>query len=186
VKQDEIVIDYGQRFGLPYVIVRPGYVYGPGNEAIPGRIGIGTFGLFLHLGGSNRIPLTYVDNCAEAIALAGLKPGIEGEVFNVVDDDLPTSRQFLRLYKKQVKSFHSLYVPGAVSWALCGMWEKYSAWSEGQLPPVFNRPRWHSYWKKSKYSNAKLKTRVGWKPRVPMAEGLQRYFASCRTVGRNA
>src|SRR4029077_413667 len=31
VKQDEIVTDYGKRFGIPYVIVRPGYVYGPGN-----------------------------------------------------------------------------------------------------------------------------------------------------------
>src|SRR5437867_9464367 len=30
VKQDEIVAEYGKRFGIPYVIVRPGYVYGPG------------------------------------------------------------------------------------------------------------------------------------------------------------
>src|SRR5262245_10642259 len=84
IKQDEIVTDYGRRFGIPYVIVRPGCVYGPGNPGITGRVGIGTFGLFLHLGGSNRIPFTYVDNCADAIALAGLKRGVDGEVFNVV------------------------------------------------------------------------------------------------------
>jgi len=96
VKQEQIVTEYGERFGLPYVLVRPGYVYGPGNEAIPGRVGIGTFGVFLHLGGSNTLPLTYVDNCADAIALAGLTPGIDGEVVNVVDDDLPTSRRVLR------------------------------------------------------------------------------------------
>ena len=58
------------------------------------------FGIFLHLGGSNPIPFTYVDNCADAIVLAGLTPGVDGEVFNVVDDNLPTSRQFLRLYKQ--------------------------------------------------------------------------------------
>src|SRR5262249_54849308 len=85
VKQDELVVDYARKYNLPYVIVRPGYVYGPGNEAITNRVGIGTFGLFLHLGGRNPIPFTYVDNCADAIALAGLRPGIEGEVFNVVD-----------------------------------------------------------------------------------------------------
>jgi len=73
VKQDEIVTEYGKRFGIPYVIVRPGYVYGPGNAGLTGRVGIGTFGVFLHLGGSNTIPFTYVDNCAEAILLAGLK-----------------------------------------------------------------------------------------------------------------
>ncbi len=29
VKREELVIDYGKRLGLPYVIVRPGSVYGP-------------------------------------------------------------------------------------------------------------------------------------------------------------
>src|SRR3989449_3530095 len=147
VKQDEILTEYGKRFGIPYVIVRPGYVYGPGNGDITGRVGIGTFGVFLHLGGSNTIPFTYVDNCAEAIALSGLQKGGDGEVFNVVDDDLPTSRQFLRLYKQNVRRFKSIYVPHAVSYALCSLWEKYSSWSEGQLQPVFNRRRLHAHWK---------------------------------------
>lgn len=35
VKQDEIVIYYGDKYGLPYVIVRPGTVYGPGKAFIP-------------------------------------------------------------------------------------------------------------------------------------------------------
>jgi nucleoside-diphosphate-sugar epimerase len=185
-KQDEIVTEYGKRFGIPYVIVRPGYVYGPGNEGITGRVGIGTFGVFLHLGGSNTIPFTYVDNCVEAIVLAGLKKGVDGEVFNVVDDDLPSSRRFLHLYKQNVRRFTSLYVPRIVSYALCYLWEKYSTWSEGQLPPVFNRRTWHAYWKKTRYSNEKLKARLGWTPKVPTTEGFRRYFQSCRETGRHA
>ncbi len=180
VKQDEIVTEYGKMFGLPYVIVRPGYVYGPGKQAITGRVGIDPFGLFLHLGGSNTIPFTYVDNCAEAIALAGLKPGVEGEVFNVVDDDLPSSRSFLRLYKQNVRRFKSIYVPHFLSYALCYLWEQYSTWSEGQLPRVYNRRLWHASWKKTRYSNEKLKMRLEWAPKVPMAEGLRRYFEGCR------
>jgi len=186
VKQDEILTEYGKRFGIPYVIVRPGYVYGPGNGDITGRVGIGTFGVFLHLGGSNTIPFTYVDNCAEAIALSGLQKGVDGEVFNVVDDDLPTSRQFLRLYKQNVRRFKSIYVPHVVSHALCCLWEWYSNWSEGQLPPVFNRRRWHAHWKQTRYTNEKLKARLGWTPTVPMGEGLRRYFQSCRERGQDA
>ena len=186
VKQDEIVTEYGKRFRIPYVIVRPGHVYGPGNEGITGRVGIGTFGIFLHLGGSNTIPFTYVDNCVEAIVLAGLKKGVDGEVFNVMDDDLPSSRAFLRLYKQNVRRFNSIYVPHFVSYALCWLWEKYANWSEGQLPPVFNRRRWHAYWKKTRYSNERLKARLGWTPKVPMTEGLRRYFQSCRERGRYA
>jgi nucleoside-diphosphate-sugar epimerase len=180
VKQDEIVADYGRKHGIPYVIVRPGYVYGPGNEAISSRVGIGTFGLFLHLGGSNTIPLTYVDNCADAIVLAGLQPGIDGEVFNVVDDDLPSSRRFLKAYKKKVKHFRSIYLPHALSYLICLLWEKYSIWSEGQLPPVYNRRAWHAEWKKTRYTNAKIKSRLQWLPKISSTEALARYFEACK------
>jgi nucleoside-diphosphate-sugar epimerase len=179
VKQEEIICEYGDNRGIPYVIVRPGVVYGPGNEAIHARVGINPLGLFLHLGGGNQIPLTYVDNCADAIVLAGLRSGINGEVFNIVDDDLPSSRQFLRLYKKNVGSFKSIYVPHAVSFALCYFWEKYHFWSKGQHPLAYSRRGWHTYWKRTRYSNKKLRS-LGWAPRVPTSEALEQHFRSCR------
>ena len=49
--------EYGRKFGVPYVIVRPGSVYGPGKESITGRVGIDSFGIFLHMGGSTTYPL---------------------------------------------------------------------------------------------------------------------------------
>jgi nucleoside-diphosphate-sugar epimerase len=186
VKQEQIVTDYGARFGVPHVIVRPGSVYGPGRAGIPGRVGINTFGVFLHLGGRNTIPLTYVDNCAEAIVLAGLTRGVDGETFNVVDDDLPSSSRFLHLYKRNVRRFTSIYVPHVCSYALCWLWERYSSWSDGQLPPVFNRGRWHTQWKATRYSNGKLKSRLGWMPRIPTTEGLRRYFHSCAEASKHA
>lgn len=186
LKQEEMVRTYGEEHGIPYVIVRPGSVYGPGKREITGRVGLGTFGLFLHLGGSNRIPFTYVDNCAGAIALAGLVPGVDGEVFNVTDDQLPSSWQFLRQYKRSVSSFRSIYVPHAVSYALCFLWEKYSAWSEGQLPPAYTRRQWYSQWRKTKYSNEKLKHKLGWTPDVSTAEGLRRTFAGSNIEGQRA
>src|SRR5439155_14002878 len=74
VKQDELIMDYGRKHAVPYVIVRPGVVYGPDSTGISRRVGSRAFGVFLHLGGSNVIPLTYVDNCADAIVLAGIRP----------------------------------------------------------------------------------------------------------------
>jgi nucleoside-diphosphate-sugar epimerase len=186
VKQDEIVAEYGKTHRIPYVIIRPGVVYGPGNRAIHGRVGIGTFGLFLHLGGPNKIPLTYVDNCAEAICLAGLKPGVDGEAFNIVDDELPSSRRFLREYKRKVRAFRSIYVPHALSYAFCWLWEKYSHWSQGQLPPSFNRAAWHAYWKKTRYSNAKVKRLLDWTPRIKAEDGLRLFFLSCKEKTNHA
>lgn len=186
VKQDMLVEEYGTKYGIPYVIVRPGSVYGPGKRGMTGRVGTDTFGLFLHFGGSNQIPLTYVDNCADAIVLAGIKPGVENEAFNVVDDDLPTSRRFLDLYKQHVKNFRSIYVPHAVSYLFCRAWEWYSRWSEGQLPPAFNRRRWQVEIKRTRYSNEKLKNKLGWTPQISMEEGLNKFFQWCRETKGHA
>jgi nucleoside-diphosphate-sugar epimerase len=186
VRQDQLILEYQERKRIPCVIVRPGVVYGPGKSGITGRVGIGTFGIFLHLGGFNILPLSYVENCAEAIVLAGLKPGVDGEIFNVVDDGLPSSRELLRMYKLNVKSFKSIYVPRVVSYLLFSVWEKYSSWSQEQLPPVFNRRAWHAYWKGSNYSNEKLRQLLGWSQRIPTSEGLNRYFESCRKADGHA
>jgi len=182
VKQDELVIAVCRKENIPFVIVRPGVVYGPGNMKLPGRIGIGSFGLYLHLGGANKIPFTYIDNCAQAIILAGLKKGVEGEIFNVVDDDLPSSRHFLKLYKEQVDDFRSLYLPHAVSYLLCYLWEKYSQWSDGQLPPVYNRRAWSSAWKGNTYSNEKIKQRLGWKMTINFEQAVRRDFAMLKRM----
>ena len=182
LKQDQLVMEYAEKHGIRYVILRPGAVYGPGTRNLTARVGIDTFGVFFHLGGSNPIPLTYVDNCAEAVVLAGIKPGVDGEVFNVVDDDLPTSRKFLKMYKKHGKQFTSIYFPYWCFYGLCWIWEKYSAWSEGQLPPTFNRRRCATYWKGNRYSNNKLKERLGWKPTVSFSDASKRYFEYVREM----
>ncbi|MCI0540291.1 MAG: NAD(P)-dependent oxidoreductase [Verrucomicrobiales bacterium] len=176
LKQERLVREYGDKYALPYVILRPGAVFGPGNKAVSGRVGIETFGFFLHLGGSNELPLTYVDNCAEAIVLAGLKQGVDGEVLNVVDDDLLTSRQFFRAYKKAVRPRFSLGLPYAITFVFCAAWEWYSKWSKCQLPPAFNRRRCSAEWKGNRYTNRKLKAKLGWTPRVPMNRAMELFL----------
>jgi len=180
LKQEEVVREYGNKHNLPYVILRPGYVFGPGKRELNGRVAINTFGFLIQVGGSHPLPVTFLDNCAEAIVLAGLKPGIDGEVFNVVDDELLTGRQFLRLYKAKLERF-SVRIPYLAAYGLCLLWEKYAEWSKGQLPAVFNRRRCAAEWKGNRYSNQKLKDRLGWKPRVPMAQAMEKFLSQFET-----
>ena len=184
LKQEEIVREYMKRYGLPAVTLRPGYVFGPGKQELSGRVGIKAFGPFIQVSGSNRLPLTFVKNCAEAIVLAGLRPGIDGEVFNVVDDELPTARQFLQACK-EAKRFRSVRIPYWLAYGACFAWEKYSKWSNGQLPPVFNHRRCAAEWKSQRYSNQKLKERVGWRPSVPMNQAMEVFLAQFKSNGRD-
>src|SRR6266850_1825832 len=176
LKQEDVVREYAKSDGLPFVILRPGTVFGPGKRELSGRVGIDTFGFFIQVNGSNLLPLTFVDNCAEAIVLSGLKPGVEGEVFNVVDDDLLTSRQFLKAYKERVKPSFTVRIPYFLAYGLSLLWEGYSRYSKGQLPPVFNQRRCAAEWKENRFPNAKLRQRLGWKPKVDMKAAMASFL----------
>ena len=176
LKQEELVKEYGSKYKLPYVILRPGYVFGPGKRELSGRVGINTFGVFIQVNGSNLLPLSFVDNCAEAIVLAGLKPGVDGEVFNVLDDELLSGREFLKAYNKKANG-SSVRIPYAIAYVLCLLWERYSRWSKNQLPPVFNRRRCAAEWKGNRYSNRKLREGLGWQPRVPLTQAMEAFLA---------
>jgi hypothetical protein len=98
---------------------------------------------------------------------------------------LPSSREYLRMYKRNVRPFYSIYIPPVLSYLLCYLWEKYSIWSEGQLPPVYGRSSWHAYWKKTRYSNEKVKRKLGWQARIGTPEALDGFFESCRSRSRH-
>ena len=183
LKQEELVKEYGEVHNLPYVILRPGYVFGPGKRELNGRVGSSAFGFFMQVNGSQALPLVFVDNCAEAVVLAGLKAGIDGEIFNVVDDELPTGQQFLKAYKRRAKSFVSIRVPYIVGYAMSLLWEKYAEWSKNQLPPAFNRRRCAAEWKGNRYSNQKLKERLGWRPKVPMEQAIPLFLGQFESNG---
>jgi nucleoside-diphosphate-sugar epimerase len=184
LKQEELVKEYGEVHNLPYVILRPGYVFGPGKRELNGRVGTSAFGLLIQVNGSQPLPLTFVDNCAEAVVLAGLKPGIDGEIFNVVDDELLTGRQFLKAYRNKTKSL-AIRIPYVLGYTMSLFWEKYSEWSKHQVPSVFNRRRCSAEWKGNRYSNQKLKDRLGWKPRIPVDRAMQEFLGQFTSNGND-
>src|SRR5579872_5306846 len=107
LRQERLFWEYQQRNGFELVVLRPGVIYGPAGGHFSSRVGIPVGGWQLYLGGKNLLPLTYVDNCAEAIVVAGTNEQAAGQIYNVHDDDLPTCRQYLRAYKKSVKNIRS-------------------------------------------------------------------------------
>jgi nucleoside-diphosphate-sugar epimerase len=181
LRQEKLFREYHQRHGLPLVVLRPGVIYGPGGSPISSRVGLSVPGLFLHLGGRNLLPLTYVDNCAEAIVVAGERGVAHAQAYNVVDDDLPTCVDYLRQYQREVRTLRAVSLPYPASQALSWLCERYHEHSQGQLPAFFTRYRTATTWGGNRFSNAKLKS-LGWQPIVPTDEGLRRTFADLRSL----
>lgn len=181
LRQEQLVWEYHREQGIPTAFVRPGVIYGPGGgSAISTRVGLNLFGLFLHLGRKNILPLTYVENCAEAIAVIGEREDTSGQVYNVVDDDLLDAREYLARYRKNVQKLRYVTVPYPITWLMSYAVEKYHDHSKGQLPAVFTRYKTSSSWKGNRFDNSKLKA-LGWKPLVTTEEGLTRHFEYRRT-----
>ena len=176
LKQEEAVREIGRRRDLPYVIMRPGAVFGPRKRDLTGRVGLKAGRIFFHVGGNNQLPLTYVVNCAEAIVLAGVCRSVDGETFNIVDDELPSSGEYLAAYRQAADRFICVPMPYRIAYlifALCEMVARVVP----HFPKRFNRRRAAAEWKGNLFSNRKLKERLGWQPRVPMRRALEGYFS---------
>jgi nucleoside-diphosphate-sugar epimerase len=177
--QEELAREWAKRTGRELVVLRPGVVYGPGGGGMSNRVGINAFGWFLTLGGSNVLPLSFVDNCADAVVLATVSPEAAGNTYNVHDDDLPSCRQYLGRYKREVGGVRSVWVPYWALMLVSHAVERYHHWSKGQLPAAFTPYVTRTLYKGRRYSNSQLKS-LGWKPAVSTADGMGRAFEYLR------
>lgn len=85
--------------GLPLQILRIGALYGPGR-VWNAHIGVGLGPLLIQVGKDGEIPLSHVRHAAQALVLAAEQAG-QGYsgVVNVVDDDLPDRKRFVKALK---------------------------------------------------------------------------------------
>lgn len=148
-------------------------IIGPGRGALSARVGLKVGPLQLRFG-NRQMPYTFVENCADAIKQAGLVAGIEGQAFNVLDDDLPTAKQVLAAYRQHRRKVRSVWLPQWSVRPLSRLYEGYHHWSKGQLPNVLTGYRTDAFWKPLQFPNDKAKASLQWKPAVPMAEALRR------------
>jgi nucleoside-diphosphate-sugar epimerase len=172
--QEEVARSICDERGLPLVVIRPGVIYGDERGVLSHRIGLPLGPLLLRMGGSQQIPFTYVDNCAAAVAKAGLAEGVDGQTINVVDDELPTGREVLRRYRRSGHSLRTIPVPRWAIGCVARFNEWYSRKTDEQIPAVLTRHRAGAMWRPLKYSNDRARRLLNWTPAVSLDEAFQR------------
>jgi len=97
IEADRIVWSLIKERDLPAVILRPGYIWGPGDKTIIPFIvnSLKANRLFLADDGSNLLSLTYIDNVVEAVMLVLNKDDATGKIFNITDGTRVTSEKFV-------------------------------------------------------------------------------------------
>lgn len=179
--QEDLVREASDEHGFPLVVLRPGVIYGPGSW-FPAQLGLEAgSGTWVRIGTVAPVPITYVENCADAIILAAVKPQANGETFNIVDNNLPTQWSLMRrLASHQETPPRIIPVPwwfvrvlGRSAW----LFNRLVCGGRAKLPGLLTPAQLHARFKPFFYSNRKLRDRLGWVPRYDLDQALKKIFS---------
>jgi nucleoside-diphosphate-sugar epimerase len=178
--QERLICDHAERHQWKWTILRPGVIYGKDN-LWTARLGIEVSPrLWIRIGAWARLPLAYVENCAEAVVLAAEREEAVGQVLNVVDDVQPTQRRYVaELRRRMSPPPRVIPLPYTVARSIARL-----AWLTNRLlfrgrakvPSIFVPASLHARCKPLRYSNQRLREVLGWKPRYEFREALDRVF----------
>jgi 2-alkyl-3-oxoalkanoate reductase len=176
--QEQLVRRYATEGNWPLVVLRPGVIYGP-DKVYGARLGSKVKDrLWLRLGAWARVPMTYVENCAQAVVLATETDAAHGETLNILDDDPPTQRSLAKAIRRRT-SPRPFLLP--ICWTLLRItartvWivNRYFLGGKAKVPGIFIPARLHARFKPLRYSNAKARRILGWQPRYTLDQGLDR------------
>ncbi len=170
--------------GIEAVVIRPGMIYGPGSRFWTGRL----FALMRRrpapLPGDGRTycPAIYVDDVVDLLLLAAEHPGAAGGVFNAVSDEPVTWREFLGAYAAMAGHRWLLPVPVPVLLAGARLLEPLLR-LRGEPQPVSQMVA-GLVARRRGYSMNRAAERLGWRPRVRLAEGMACAEAWLRETGQ--
>jgi len=162
---------------VPIVCLRPGTIYGPGGEIFTPMMGF-AFGqkLFAIIGaGKFVLPLVYIDNLVEAILAAINNEAGAGEIYNVVDTDKLTKKDYVELLLKRLyPNAYYIYIPYGVLYSIVFIQE--IMFKILKRNPFLTRYRLKSSQKNIIYDASRVKNELHWNPLILGKEGLSRVF----------
>ena len=175
ILQERLVTETCAKAGTECIVLRPGAIYGPGKDWDFGKaISFGSYDFIVSPNAIFR--LTYVDNCADAIVKAIEAEAKSGAVFNVVDDELPTFKQYYDDCRSAgAPTGHPLPIPW---WLLSGLGRSVRLLNHvafrdrAKLPEILEFRRQQARWKPLRYNNKLARSGLGWSPKIGLQEGI--------------
>ena len=189
IDAERAALHFGCDGTMQVIVLRPGILYGPRGKWQMPRIGyaLGKNWYVVIGNGRNLLPVCYVSNCARAALLAAESTEARGGVFNILDDQLFTQREYLDHLKKvriHLKTIRFPYILARALGGLTGVGMRLL----GRSNP-FHPAHLVGCHVRLTYSNEKARGVLGWHPQTPketaLAETMQ-YHARQEQVSRRA
>jgi nucleoside-diphosphate-sugar epimerase len=179
VEQERLLWEQAEA-GLPLTVIRPSWLYGERDRTTTARLlrRLRRGGLPLIGRGDN--PLSAIDaaEVAAAAILAANDPGSVGEAYNITDQGPITQREYFGLWAEAAgappirkRRGYRLVFAGAL------LFEAYGRLTRSQRPPLITRYAAWLMGRDVRYSTAKARQRLGWRPRRSYRESIARTVA---------
>lgn len=187
--QERIVRRHAERHGVDLTVLRPGFIWGAGAEETSG-IGQPVGPLRLVFGGARPLPLTYVENAAEAFARTLDEPATHGETYNVLDTPSVSAwRHQGRCLRELKQRGWRLYVPHAAGLlgARIATWCSKALYrGKGKLPGILMPVRFRARFRPLRFDPSKLRAAIGPHERFTYDEAWRRITGGEAAVDEGA
>ncbi|MEP7311036.1 MAG: NAD-dependent epimerase/dehydratase family protein [Pseudomonadota bacterium] len=176
LEAEHAVVEAMSALGLPAIILRPGQIFGPGAERVPPN-GVFQFAGWNLVGnGEQSLPLVYVDDMVDALLLAGTRPGVIGQTFNIVDPAEVSQREYLQAVASQPGTgIAQRCLPFALMLVAATISEFAGFAFRCEVP--LTRYRVRSMRPLANFDVAAASSILGWQPRVGVRAGMTRTFS---------
>jgi nucleoside-diphosphate-sugar epimerase len=184
VESERLALEYHRAHGVPVVILRPGFVYGPRDRTVMPRLIERLRKRHVRYIGSSKRALNtiYVGNLVDAIFLAIDKRQAVGQIYNLTDGEYVSKRRFIMAVVNSLGLPRPRPVRPPLWFAHLLAW-----WMEGQArkrgaaeAPALTQARIKFLGLNLDFSIEKARRELGYTPRVPFDEAIRETMAYYR------
>ncbi|HLN32966.1 MAG TPA: NAD-dependent epimerase/dehydratase family protein [Gemmataceae bacterium] len=180
VEAEQVALEFHRDRGVPVVVLRPGFIYGPRDRTVLPRLieSLRTHELPYLGGGKRALNTIFVGNLVDAIFLAIERPGAVGQVYNLTDGEFVSKRMFIDAIADGMGLDRpKRSVPLWVARLAARLMERRARRRGDTQAPRLTQARVKFLGLNLDFSIEKAKKELGYVPRVPFATAMQQTMA---------
>ncbi|QDV29098.1 3 beta-hydroxysteroid dehydrogenase/Delta 5--_4-isomerase [Planctopirus ephydatiae] len=174
-ESEQLVSDYSQKENFPAVILRPGFIYGPGDRSVlPRLIERLKTKQFAFLGSPEKLMNnTSVHNLVQAVAAVLKHPTPAGRIYHVTDGRLVTKREFVETVARCAKlPLPKKVVPLPVAKVLAKVLERIWKLLGKQEAPLLSSARIKFLGLNLDFSSHRIQMELGYQPVIDFQQAM--------------